>query len=187
MSNESQLGPLATYIGTWSGSGVDTVPDKQGGSIKTPFVQQITLDPIAKLGYGSQVVTALAYHCLDWAIDSSADPETMFPVFEERGYWIWIEEEQRIIIQVSNPRGLSMLAVGSADSQGGFKASGNMGDENAGVLVSKYLTTVEKPVGYEVAVTLLSPTEFHYSCNTLLELDDGSIFDQTDITTLQKY
>ena len=142
MSSTSSLGPLEAYIGTWSGTGIDTVPDGHGGSTNTPFLQQITLDPIAKLGYGSQEVTALAYTCLDWATDETADPATLFPVYEERGYWIWVESQGQVIIQVSNPRGLSMMAVGAFESNGGFSARGMMDENGAGVLVSNYLTTV---------------------------------------------
>ncbi|MEO0369104.1 MAG: heme-binding beta-barrel domain-containing protein [Pseudomonadota bacterium] len=183
------FGPLASFIGTWTGSGIDTVPDGKGGSKATPFIQEITLQPIPKLGYGSQQVVALAYTCLDWATNDGVTPTTMFPVFEERGYWIWVAEEQQIVLQVANPRGLSMLAVGASDSNGGFKVTSDDGNyqNGYGVLVSEYLRTVAQPVGYEASVKLLASDEFHYSCNTILQLQDGSLFNQTDITTLKRY
>jgi hypothetical protein len=166
---------------------MDTVPDGRGGKTVTPFIQEISFEAAPLLSYGSQKVHALRYTCMDWATDQKADPATMFPVFEERGYFIWVPEEGNIILQVSNPRGLSMLALGVPDEKDSFKVTTDIADSRYGVLASNYIETVEMPIGYEAALELQGDDQFLYTSNTLLKMPDGSIFNQTDITTLKRY
>lgn len=185
--DKTDYGPLGSYMGIWSGAGVDTVPDGKGGKTVTPFIQELTFEAAPLLGYGTQKVRALRYTCLDWATDMDARPPTMFPVFEERGYLIWVPEEGKVVLQVSNPRGLSMLALGTPDDQGSLHLSTQVPDSRYGVLVSNYLETVELPIGYEASLVLQGENQLKYTTDTLLQMPDGSTFHQTDITTLQRY
>ena len=182
---EQLLGPLARYVGVWTGTGIDTVPDGKGGSVRTPFIQQVTLEVSPKLTYGGQTVRALRYGCLDWAIDDKAKPSTMFPVFEENGYFVWIPEKNSIVLQVSNPRGLSMLASGQPKSDGSFivTTEGTAG----GTLITSYLHEFANAVGYQASFEPIDADTLTYANDTLLRLADGSIFHQTDITTLKRY
>lgn len=181
------LGPLTPYIGVWTGSGIDTVPDGKGGATKTPFLQRITLEEGPLLSYGSQTVRALRYSCVDWATDQSETPESLFPVFEECGYFVWIPEENTVALQVSNPRGISMMAIGTPNADDSFSLSTQVSGGGCGVLVSHYLSSTENAVGYEASLKLLGENKLHYSNNTLLKMPDGSTFNQTDITTLKRY
>jgi hypothetical protein len=183
--DQQSFGPLTPYIGVWTGTGIDTVPDGKGGSTRTPFIQQVTLEAIPQLTYGSQTVRALRYSCLDWAIDDKSQPATMVPVFEENGYFIWIPEKDSIVLQVSNPRGLSILASGRPKPDGSFTVTTQGSDD--GVLVTGYLHSFANAVGYEASVELLNSETLRYSNDTLLKLPDGSIFHQTDVTTLKRY
>jgi hypothetical protein len=181
------FGPLTPYMGVWTGTGIDTVPDGKGGSTRTPFIQQVTLEAIPMLTYGGQTVRALRYGCLDWATDAKSTPASMFPVFEENGYFIWIPEKNLVVLQVSNPRGLSMLASGRPNPDNSFKVTttGSGGARN--VLVTPYLYSFANVVGYETSVGPVSANTFRYANDTLLQMPDGSIFHQTDITTLTQY
>ncbi len=181
--DHSSFGPLARLIGVWTGTGIDTVPDGKGGSTVTPFIQQVTLEVIPLLTYGSQAVHALRYGCLDWATDFKSKPESMFPVYEENGYFIWIPQKNSIVLQVSNPRGLSMLASGAPKPDNSFTVIAHHG----GVMVTEYMHMFEDVVGYEASIEALDPDTFRYTSDTLLKLPDGSIFHQTDITTLKRY
>jgi hypothetical protein len=185
--DQRPFGPLTPYIGVWTGAGLDTVPDGKGGSIVTPFIQQVTLTVIPLLTYGKQTVRALRYGCLDWATDEKAQPQTMFPVFEENGYFIWIPEQDSVVLQVSNPRGLSILASGRPAPGDAFTVSTQGGDGGCGVLVTDYLDGFASVVGYATTVEPLDANTFRYSNDTLLQLPDGSIFHQTDVTTLKRY
>jgi len=187
IQDQRPFGPLTPYIGVWTGTGIDTVPDGKGGSTSTPFIQQVTLAAIPLLTYGSQSVRALRYHCLDWAIDDKAKPATMFPVFEETGYFIWIPEEDTVVLQVSNPRGLSILATGRPEPGGSFKVTTEGSDGGRGVVVTGYLHSFANVVGYETSVEPLDSQSFRYSNDTLLKLPNGSIFHQTDVTILKRY
>jgi hypothetical protein len=182
---QQSFGPLTPLIGAWTGTGIDTVPDGKGGSTRTPFIQQVTLEAIPLLTYGSQTVRALRYSCLDWAIDDKSKPAAMLPVFEENGYFIWIPEKNSVVLQVSNPRGLSILAGGRPKPDGSFTVTTQGSD--GGVLVTGYLRPFANVVGYETSVELLNSETFRYSNDTLLKLPDGSIFHQTDVTTLKRY
>jgi hypothetical protein len=185
VQDQRPLGPLTPLIGAWTGTGIDVVPDGKGGSTRTPFIQQVTFEAIPLLTYGAQTVRALRYSCLDWAIDDTSKPANMLPVFEENGYFIWIPEKGSIVLQVSNPRGLSMLASGQPKPDGSFTVTSQGSDD--GVLVTGYLRPFANAVGYEASVELLSAGTLRYSNDTLLKLPDGSIFHQTDVTTLKRY
>ncbi|HEY2876527.1 MAG TPA: heme-binding beta-barrel domain-containing protein [Reyranella sp.] len=182
---EQLLGPLARYVGVWTGSGIDTVPDGKGGLTRTPFIQQVTLEVVPRLTYGAQTVRSLRYGCLDWAIDEKATPKTMFPVFEENGYFTWIPEMESIVLQASNPRGLSMLASGQPKPDGSFTLTtdGTAG----GTLITSYLHGFANAVGYRASFEPIDADTLRYANDTLLQLPDGSIFHQTDITTLKRY
>jgi hypothetical protein len=185
VQDQRPLGPLTPLIGAWTGTGIDVVPDGKGGSTRTPFIQQVTFEAIPLLTYGGQTVRALRYSCLDWAIDDTSKPASMLPVFEENGYFIWIPEKGSIVLQASNPRGLSMLASGAPKPDGSFTVTSQASDD--GVLVTGYLRPFANAVGYEASVELLNSGTIRYSNDTLLKLPDGSIFHQTDITTLKRY
>jgi len=171
----------------WTGTGIDTVPDGKGGSTRTPFLQQLTFEEIPLLTYGNQTVRALRYSCLDWATDDSVQPATMFPVFEENGYFLWLPEPDTVVLQVSNPRGLSVLAMGRPGPDDSFTVTTLGGDDGRGVLVASALRPFANVIGYETTVQLLASGALRYANDTLLKLADGSIFHQTDITTLKRY
>ena len=150
------LGPLAPLIGVWTGFGIDIVPDGKGGKLSSPFLQQVTLEVIPLLTYGSQTVRALRYACLDWGINDKSKPESMFPVYEENGYFIWIPEENAIVLQISNPRGLGVLASGSPERGNSFTVTA----EQKHVSVTRYLHSFEQVIGYEASVESLVPIRF---------------------------
>jgi hypothetical protein len=178
--DQGPLGPLTPYIGEWSGAGVDTVPDGKGEPIRTPFVERVTLEAVPLLTYGNQTVRALRYSCRDFATDDKSTP-----VYEENGYFIWVAETDTIVLQVSNPRGLSMLATGKPAPDGSFKVT-SAGGSGRGVMVTDYLETFINVVGYETSVEPLDANTFRYANDTLLKLPDGKIFHQTDIATLKR-
>ena len=177
------FGPLAPLIGVWTGFGIDIVPDGKGGKLSSPFLQQVTLEVIPLLTYGSQTVRALRYACLDWGINDKSKPESMFPVYEENGYFIWIPEENAIVLQISNPRGLGVLASGSPERGNSFTVTA----EQKHVSVTRYLHSFEQVIGYEASVEFLGADTIRYANDTLLKLGDGSTFHQTDTTTLKRY
>lgn len=187
MGDSRPFGPLTPYIGVWTGAGIDTVPDGKGGATRTPFYQQLTFEPVPLLTYGGQTVHALRYSCLDWATDDSVEPATMFPVFEEVGYYLWLPAEDSVVLQVSNPRGLSALATGKPGPDDSITVTTLGGDDGRGVLVLSALRPFANVVGYETTVQLLAGGGLRYANDTLLKLSDGSIFHQTDITTLKRY
>lgn len=78
MAHDSRpLGPLTPYVGVWTGTGIDTVPDGKGGSTRTPFLQQLTFEAVPLLTYGAQTVRALRYSCVDWAVFHQTDITTL--------------------------------------------------------------------------------------------------------------
>ena len=178
--DQRPLGPLTPYIGVWTGEGVDTVPDGKGAPIRTPFIEHVTLEAVPLLTYGNQTVRALRYSCRDFATDDKSTP-----VYEENGYFIWVAETGTVVLQVSNPRGLSMLATGKPAADGSFKVT-STGGSGRGVLVTDYLDTFINVVGYETSVEPLDANTFRYANDTLLKLPDGTIFHQTDVATLKR-
>jgi hypothetical protein len=188
MVNDSRpFGPLTPYIGVWTGSGIDTVPDGKGGATRTPFLQQLTFEAVPLLTYGAQTVRGLRYACVDWATDDSSQPATMFPVYEESGYYLWLPDQDTVALQLANPRGLQALAMGAPAPDDSFTVTTAGGSDGRGVLVAASLRPFANVVGYETKVRLTSDGALHYANDTLLQLADGSIFHQTDITTLRRY
>ncbi|MEQ8860858.1 MAG: heme-binding beta-barrel domain-containing protein [Pseudomonadales bacterium] len=188
MSNdETAYGPLKTFIGVWTGTGIDTVPDESGRPVSTGFFQKLEFAAGPILTYGKQTVRALRYACEDLATDDAAHPSTFFPVYEENGYFVWVEEQRRVVLQVSNPRGLSALAVGSVDAEGVLRVSTEGASGERGILVSGYFAQFSDITGYEAELSLQEPGTLHYSNCTRLRLPDGKPFRQTDVSTLRRY
>ena len=120
----SKLGPLKNFIGVWTGAGTDYAPGKnyrKGDQlIAEDYIQELTLEPMPILTYSAadQTVLGLRYLGKIWAVnkDNTDKFPSMFPVYEENGYALWIPSSESdgktgtIVRQVSNPRGLSFMA-----------------------------------------------------------------------------
>jgi hypothetical protein len=177
------FGPLAPLIGVWTGTGVDIAPNGKGGKSSTPFLQQITLEVIPLLTFGGQTVRASRYKCLDWGIEEEPKPQSMVPVYEENGYFLWFPESNAIVLQISNPRGLSIMASGSPKPDDSFTVTA----DPEHVRMTGALQTFQHVVGYAASVEYLGADSIRYTNDTLLKLPDHSVFHQTDTTTLRRF
>jgi hypothetical protein len=173
----------------WTGTGTDVVPDGKGGSISTPFLQQLTFEAVPLLTYSNdkQTVRALRYACRDWYVDNTTKPAPMFPVYEENGYYFWLPEENAVMLQLSNPRGLCALAYGLAAPDDSFTVTTKGSGNGRGILVATSLVPFANVVAYETKVKLSADGVLFYANDTLLQLPNNKIFNQTDITTLKRY
>ncbi len=123
----SDLGPLASLVGTWIGSqgweliAVPNLPDSDFRLIVRPYIEVITFEPIGAPvpdrggKAGDLFLTGLMYTM------RIADKETNEPLHLEAGMWFYMAGQELEIARSSTiPHGDAMLALGNATTtQGG--------------------------------------------------------------------
>lgn len=176
------FGPLAPYIGVWNGNGIDIAPDDSGAPVEAPYVEEMILEPAPLLSYGGQEVHALRYQGKYWTSDGQ-----LTPIYEENGYFLWIEQENLVVRQVSNPRGLSILAVGSPNPDNSFLVRADLGNSHAGLVLTQYLTQFANVISYESTFNITAENTICYRDDTVLDMGSKGLFHQTDTATLTRY
>ena len=107
---DETLGPLARLAGTWEGDKGDdvapSVPDR--GVAKSTYRERIVFEPIGSIQNHEQTLSGLRYRTTAWRIGSDD------PFHEEVGYWLWDPERELVMRCFLVPRGISVIAGGSA-------------------------------------------------------------------------
>lgn len=183
--SESLFNPLTQFVGTWYGNGLDIAPGEEK-LVEQPFTEELILEPVPAFSFGSQKVHALRY----WGRIFTENAPNFMPVYMENGFILWIPEQQKVIRQVSNPRGLSILASGSFTNDRTLSVASTREDINAGILITSYLDSLLQVRGYTSKLWLEeSPSgiELVYEDDTILIGKDGKEFHQMDKARLKRY
>src|SRR5262245_12306700 len=105
------FGPLASLAGTWQGSvGDDTAPDDDRGIEKNAFREQIIFTPTGIAANHEQILYVLNYERTAWRLREEE------PFHKQLGYWIWDPAAKQVMHSFMIPRGLTVLAGGSAEA-----------------------------------------------------------------------
>src|SRR5215467_6497365 len=117
-----RLGPLRPLAGVWTGtSGIDTHPIATGGETNQ-YVERIELQPIDAQTNGPQLFYGLRYHT---HIVKPGEVETFH---DQVGYWLWEPAAHTVVHTLAIPRGLVLLAAGSAEPNAAeFEVSAALG------------------------------------------------------------
>lgn len=166
MSDLSNLGPLASLAGSWTGSdGLDVSFSHTEGAVKeTRFRESASFEPFGPVDNGKQILYGLDYRTAAWR-EGEDDP-----FHTEVGYWLWDAEAEQVMRCFMVPRGATILAGGSATASASeLRMSAEVGSPTYGVLSNRYLDAHAKTVRYELTVQLGDGT-WSYEEDTVLQM-----------------
>jgi hypothetical protein len=177
------LGPLAALPGTWQGSvGDDTAPDGGRFPENTPFREQIVFTPIGPAVNHEQIVHVLSYTRTAWRLREDN------PFHLQLGYWLWDPAAKQVMHSFMIPRGLTVLAGGSAEPDSSvLRVTAVVGSSTFGICSNPFLDREFRTVRYESTLTFNSPSSFSYEEDTQIQMKgQDAIFHHTDRNSLEK-
>ncbi len=178
-----ELGPLAALAGVWEGdTGADEAPSDDRGAEQNRFRERITFEPIGAVRNHEQVLYGLRYATVARRIGETD------PFHEEVGYWLWDPAERQVLRCFIVPRGVALIAGGTAEPTAtSFTLLAEAGSDTYGICSNRFLNSEFKTVRYELTVTILGSTRFHYKEDTQLRMPSRSdLFHHTDENTLTR-
>lgn len=177
-------GPLKGLIGIFKGDkGIDIAPDKEDGKEENLFFETITFSEAGEVvNADEQHLAALHYHQVVTRKKDNA------VIHNQTGYWMWDEERKLLLHSIAIPRGLCLLASGTAhidqEGQVQLKAVSNLKDSDYTIVQSRFLKEKARTVAFDIKLSLNGDT-LHYFETTLVDIY-GGIFEHTDTNTLQR-
>jgi hypothetical protein len=188
----NHLGPLGPLAGIWSSvDGADVHPVGPGSDITGPvldgnehnaFVEQYELQPIDPQTNGPQLFYGLRYHT---HIVKPGEVETFH---DQVGYWLWEPASQTIVHTLAIPRGLVLLAGGTAEPNATeFEVSATLGAQVYGILSNPFLDSAFQTVSFRLRVTVNDNGTWSYEEHTELRIPDRQgLIDHIDRNTLRR-
>ncbi len=187
MSNTSELGPLAPLLGIWEGEkGTDLSPsDKEPDNrelVVSKFRERMVFEETGRVDNHEQQLFGLRYTTKAWRLGA---PD---PFHEEVGYWMWDPASKIILRSFMPPRGLTVLAGGTAEPDAReFSLEAKLGSETFGICASPFLSSEFKMVRYTLDVKMLDDDTLYYDSHVWLEMKGRSeLFDHQDENTLKR-
>ncbi|MDB9744043.1 heme-binding beta-barrel domain-containing protein, partial [Fibrobacterales bacterium] len=109
-------------------------------------------------------------------------------IHDEIGYWIWNKADNSVVLSLSIPRGLTLLAntekLDYSDSDLNLRVVSVAGAEHWGIVQSPFMSEKAKTVRFERELSV-NGNSLTYKQLMVLEIY-GKTFDHTDENTLQK-
>ena len=135
MSDALDLGPLAALVGTWYGDrGTDIAPEPDGDATSA-FYETITFDTPGDVDNAeTQDLVFVRYR----QVVQRKSNDKIF--HNESGYLIWDAEQQLLMQSLTIPRGLALVAGGSAEvSDEGVRLQVRAGDADWPIAESPFM------------------------------------------------
>ena len=179
----NDLGPLQNLVGTFEGStGDDLAPSDDRGTENNKFHEAITFTHILPAINHEQTLFGLRYHQVVFRHGEE------FPFHDQVGYWHWDPKAQLVMQSLTIPRGMVVLAGGSAqhDSRS-FKLKAELGSKTFGICSNPFLDREFQTVEYEIQVSFPDDETFIYYQVTKLQIKgQPKIFEHRDKNTLKR-
>ena len=180
---EPDLGPLAPLIGTWEGDeGYDEsyVYAREREEVAR-FRERATFAPAGPAHNGAMSCFRLDYRLTAWRLEEAE------PFHVEIGYWFWDAEHQLVMRGLVTPRGILLLAGGTARPDDTvITVTADADSDTYGILSNPYLMTTARTTRFEATLDLSEPGRFSYDQRTFMYQPriDG-IFCHSDRDTLR--
>ena len=177
------LGPLGPLVGTWEGvKGQDVAPDDDRGIENNAYHERMTFAPTGLVSNHDQKLYGLRYATTVWRLGAED------PFHEELGYWLWDPGAQQVMRCFLIPRGVALIAGGSAASDARtLKMSAELGSPTFGICSNPFLDREFKTVKYDLTVTIGDDGTLSYQEDTQLQMKGrDELFHHTDENTLQR-
>lgn len=166
-------GPLAPLIGTWEGAvGDDTAPGDDRGTEKNSFRERLTLEPIGRVDNHEQVLFGLKYSTIAWRLGEEN------PFHQEVGYWLWDQKEEQVMRSFIVPRGITVLAGGTAKSDANeLRMRADLGNPIFGICSNPFLDREFKTVRYDLTIRISEDAmSFDYDEDTVIQMKGKTDF-----------
>ena len=177
-------GPLGPLAGEWQGEGgLDaSFSHSQGKVLGTPYLEKLTFKPFGPVQNGTQSLFGLDYKTAMWR------GEEENPFHTEVGYWLWDGASQEIVRGFVVPRGITVLAGGTAAADATeFTLSARAGDSHYTIGENHYLAAHASNLSYEVTVRIGDDGTWSYEETTMLRMEEfDEPFAHTDHNTLRR-
>lgn len=168
MSDE--WGPLGALAGEWEGTGgLDTAYAHATNEVRgTPYLEKCSLKPFGPVDNGNQHLYGLDYKTAMWRNNEDN------PFHTEVGYWLWDSATGEIMRGFVVPRGITVLAGGSAEAGAtGFTLSAAKDGGLYTIGENKYLAAHASTLSYQVTITS-DADSWSYDETTMLRMDEMS-------------
>lgn len=177
-------GPLAQLEGKWMGDkGMDIAPDP-GGIEENPYFETIVFEPAGTAKNADrQILAAMRYH------QSVTRKSDRIIFHDEVGYWYFNKQENSIMLSLTIPRAVSVLAGGTWQSTGKeqviLEVATKFGDSDFGILESPFMKKNAHSIEFSRKY-ILSHNLLEYEQNTSVDIY-GRRVDHTDRNLLTRH
>ena len=188
----ANLGPLRPLAGIWtSADGADVHPVGPGSDVTGPvvdgdehntFVERYELHPIDPQTNGPQLFYGLRYHV------HIVKPGEVATFHDQVGYWLWEPAAGTVVHTLSIPRGLALMAGGSAGPDAtAFEVTAMAGSGEYGILSNPFLDRAFRTVSFRMRVSVHADGTWSYEEHTQMVVPgrDGLV-DHVDRNTLRR-
>ena len=184
MSEAVNYGPLAGLIGVWKGNQGKDISPESDGPAENPYYETITFQAVDEEveNAESQVLTALHYLRI---VQKKKNDEVFH---HQTGYWMWDQEAGSIMLGLTIPRGVAVLAGGSfsgeTDDSGRviLEVEAHLGHTEWGIIQSPFMSRRAKTTSFRQRI-LLADGELHSMETTMVDIY-GESFEHTDANVL---
>lgn len=182
--NGVDYGPLVMLIGHWRGEeGMDISPEPDDTE-HNPYYETIVFEAADDVDNAeTQELAVVRYH----QVVSRKRNDKVF--HNESGYWVWDAEQDLIMVAMSIPRGVSMVAGGRAErsadgQQVELSVHAALGDPDWPISQSPFMRDNASTLAFDRRF-VLSANQLSYQQTTLLDIY-GKRFEHTDENVLVK-
>lgn len=175
------LGPLYWMAGKFEGEfGVDVSPKAEGPEEKK-YKEYYNLQPTDPQHNGPQCYYGLRYHT---QIFADGEEETFH---DQVGHWLYEPETGNIMLTMSIPRGLTLIATGNAPKDAKtFKLTAARGGKSNGIISNPFLEEKFKVIKYEIEVEIHKDGWSYHQETTMLIPNYDKAFVHSDAATLRR-
>lgn len=175
-------GPIGLLAGNWQGDkGMDVAPEPDGVE-QNPYYDTLLFEPSGTVTNAeSQTLAILRYHQVVRRISNDE-------VFHnETGYWLWDAAQSLISRTLTIPRGVCLVAGGSAEEQDGevvIKVHAAKSDANWPIIEAPFMRDNASTLSFDHTMRVSEDT-LRYEELTVLDIY-GKRFDHTDANSLTR-
>jgi len=176
-------GPLTCLIGIWKGdSGEDIAPEPDGDE-NNPYYETLTFEAAGDVTNAEeQVLAVVRYH----QVVSRRSTGKVF--HDQVGYWLWNPVSGEIVQTLTIPRAVTLLAGGSAVSEGNrtiFRVRAVEDDPDWGIVQSPFMQEKARTTEFRHELTVEGDS-LSYEETTVLDIYGRKGYLHTDRNTLHR-
>ena len=182
---KDDYGPLTVLIGTWRGDkGLDVAPDPDGKE-ENHYYESLVFEGIGEVENAeSQSLMAVRYQQRVWRADDDK------AIHHQLGYWLWDSQSGAVMNSFTIPRGVCVLAGGSAEFTASsqklvLKVKAKAGDEQWGILQSPFMQKNAQTKEFSQTLSI-EKDRLSYSQTSLVDIY-GRVFEHTDQSALSRF